>query len=163
MDHTIKDVQQCSGTTKSKERCKKRTTTDHKCWIHASKEDGVRVKKSNIPQAGKGLFAEKDFKKEEKVTDYCGERLTKQQLDQRYDEDETAQYAVQMGNNYFIDARKSTDCFGRYINSPLRTKFKGNVRFATRPGQSGKVSIKATRNIKKGSELYLPYGRAYRL
>ena len=53
------DVFQCKSNT-VKKRCRKRTAHTSKCWIHLAKENNLRIKKSNIPNSGKGLFSWKN-------------------------------------------------------------------------------------------------------
>ena len=49
--------------THKKKRCLKRTAHTSKCWIHLANEDNLRIKPSNIQNAGKGLFSwKKPFK-----------------------------------------------------------------------------------------------------
>src|SRR6478609_1276980 len=68
---TLRDCVRCSAKTKSKKRCTRRTcVTAGKCWQHTAAEDGLRVKPSTIPGAGKGLFAERDFAPNRKIADY---------------------------------------------------------------------------------------------
>ena len=56
---SIRDVLQCKSNT-VKKRCRKRTAHTSKCWIHLAKENNLRIKKSNIPNSGKGLFSWKN-------------------------------------------------------------------------------------------------------
>ena len=55
--HSICDVVQCKSNTVKKKRCRKKTAHTPKCWIHLANEDNLRIKPSNIQNAGKGLFS----------------------------------------------------------------------------------------------------------
>ena len=43
------------------------------CWQHTRLALGLRVAESTIPNAGKGLFALRDFAKDEWICDYGGD------------------------------------------------------------------------------------------
>lgn len=59
--------ERCEYIKQNGERCRLRTRRSFLCWHHQSKQDGVRIKKSGIPNAGLGLFADKNLKKNDKV------------------------------------------------------------------------------------------------
>ena len=53
---------QCKAITDKGERCKNHTCRNvNYCWIHLRKIDGLAIKDSDIPNAGKGVFATRDF------------------------------------------------------------------------------------------------------
>jgi hypothetical protein len=54
---SIRKSQQCLSNTQKDQQCRKRTAHTQKCWIHLAKQNNLRIKPSNIPNAGKGLFA----------------------------------------------------------------------------------------------------------
>ena len=80
MPQSIKECQRCEGTAKSGNRCKNRTCRGKLCWQHLKKRDSLRVKPSGIQGAGMGLFTTKPFKKNEKIVDYTGERMSRAQI-----------------------------------------------------------------------------------
>ena len=65
------------------------------CMTHSTSLLGLTVKVSSIPDAGRGLFATRDFP-------YLGEILTKTQLDVRYGG--TAPYTLKVSSNIFMDS-----------------------------------------------------------
>ena len=66
--------QRCLGRSRKGTQCKSRTKVGAYCWQHLVKMEGLRIKKSTIPQAGRGLFtARRAFKKNETVTKYTGD------------------------------------------------------------------------------------------
>ena len=68
-----------------KKRCLKRTAHTSKCWIHLANEDNLRIKPSNIQNAGKGLISwKKPFKRSQIIDKYTGEKTTLKKLDAKY-------------------------------------------------------------------------------
>ena len=49
---SIRKSQQCVSNTLKEQRCRKRTAHTQKCWIHLAKQNNLRIKPSNIPNAG---------------------------------------------------------------------------------------------------------------
>ncbi len=153
---SIRKVQQCISKTIKSQRCKKRTAHTKKCWIHLAAQDNLRIKPSNIPNAGKGLFAwKKDFKKGCKISKYTGRRLNKYQIDLKYG-DETAKYAMCNGNKC-IDANYTTDAAARFANDARRTGFRNNAILTGK----NHFALKAKSNIHPHQEVLTPYGDAY--
>jgi hypothetical protein len=121
----IKECNQCSFVKPGGERCKlKPCATFPYCHIHLMYQEGLRVKKSNIPNAGMGLFAVKDFDKGDLIAPYSGDRLTKKQFDQRYPGND-AQYVLEIKTKdkkgktqtQYIDSRNTQSHVGRYANN----------------------------------------------
>ena len=133
----------------------------------------VRVKKSGIKKAGNGLFASEFgltkhggrtrrgckpvvlFEKDDFITSYTGEHLTKAQIDKRYPGDVDAQYGMEIGPNHYIDARESTSCFGRYANSHKGVTKYPNAYLAVVGGEGG---VFAQKRIHQGDEILVSYG-----
>lgn len=59
-NQSIRKSQQCTSNTLQRRQCKNKRAHTEKCWIHLAKEDNLRIKPSNIPDAGKGLFTYKN-------------------------------------------------------------------------------------------------------
>ena len=79
--HSIRDVVQCKSNTVKKKRCRKKTAHTPKCWIHLANEDNLRIKPSNIQNAGKGLFScKKTIKSKQHVAEYTGEKTMLKKL-----------------------------------------------------------------------------------
>ncbi len=125
---------------------------------------GVEVGPSNCPGAGDGLFATKDFRKDEIVTYYGGRTYTKGSAD-LLDKDASYFWAP-MKEDYVIDGRYQKDEHkGRFINDPQYDKQNicgnYNVKFDTtdvvKQGDYAWFPVKATENIVKGSELFGNY------
>lgn len=154
--HSIKVTKRCAYKGKSG-RCEKMTTVTHPyCKKHTKKVLGVSVKKSSIPGAGKGLFAERDFKKGENIVQYNGEILTVDQYDKRYGDDAMGAYGITLDENRVIDAAKTSAGVARYACDFHGSKAKGpNAEYVS---DDEEVWIVAIKNIKKGEEIFTDYG-----
>jgi hypothetical protein len=153
---SIRKVQQCTSNTIKSQRCKKRTAHTKKCWIHLAAQDNLRIKPSNIPNAGKGLFAwKKDFKKGSKISKYTGRRLNRYQIDLKYG-DAIAEYAMCNGNKC-IDANHTTDAAARFANDARKTGFRNNAILTGK----NKFGLKAKSHIRPHQEVLTSYGDAY--
>ncbi len=128
---------------------------------HKSKEYMLQVKKSRLPNSGKGLFTDKLIKKDEIVVEYKGEIVTWAECEKRANNDGGG-YAFYITKKHCIDAFPTKDALGRYANDArglarvegIRNNSKYDVR-------SKRCYIVATRNIKAGEEILVHYGQAY--
>ena len=133
-------------------------------WTKACKRPKrITIRKSQVPNAGDGVYIEEDAKKGEFVARFSGEAISKDENDKR-----TSRYRLKIHNKLYLDAEKEMFFEGRSINDARGTKFKANVRVAsgyrvnTCPVTGQKwVKIIATRDIKAGEELFMDYGEAY--
>jgi hypothetical protein len=48
--------QQCTAPNSKGEQCKSKTCNGQYCWTHLKKLEKLRIKKSGVPEAGRGLF-----------------------------------------------------------------------------------------------------------
>jgi SET domain-containing protein len=155
--HSIKVTAQCAYEGK-KGRCPKETTITHPyCSKHTKKVLGLSVRKSTVPKAGKGLFAERDFKKGEQIAKYAGEILTTAEYDERYGDDAMGAYGVQLDDNRVIDARKTTAGVARYACDYHGSKKKPNAEYVAEE-EIDEVWVVAIKKIKKGEEILTDYG-----
>ena len=154
-------TQRCSGETRTGARCKRRCTIGFEfCPPHLAARFHVRIGISTIPGAGKGLFAYNPgapansivFRKDQVIIPYHGERIDIDQKDERYGH-HTAPYAFQVSNNDFVDSAAE-----RGVGSLANTR-NGN--------QNGTItqapSLRATKVIRQGEEIFVSYGRTYRM
>lgn len=107
--------------------------------------------------AGRGLFAERDFKKGEYIAQYGGEILTTEQYDKRYADDAMGAYGVQLDADRVIDARKTSAGVARYACDYHGSKRKPNAEYVA-DDEKDEVWVVATRAIKKGDEILTDYG-----
>ncbi len=123
----------------------------------------LAVKKSQIPKGGKGLFTTKDIKKDDFVCEYEGERLTwKECLKRNENMEGKGAYFFFINSKNCIDAQYTLSAMGRYANDaagPGRVAgLRNNCKYEV---IKGKAYIRATRNIKAGSEILVSYGKDY--
>ena len=103
----------------------------------------VEVKPSNIPGAGNGLFAIRDFTKGEVVCEYTGKvRNLLQMLNTK---DKTYMMGG-FGLNVHIDAMDCPESMGRYINDPLNDALVNT--FFNKLKDERKALVIATRDIQ---------------
>mmetsp|Transcript_13978 Transcript_13978/g.21760 ORF Transcript_13978/g.21760 Transcript_13978/m.21760 type:complete len:94 (+) Transcript_13978:212-493(+) len=68
-------------------------------------------------------------------------------------------YLMRLGPQVYIDLREDVNTLARYINDCRNPKYY-NVSFEKRPDE-GKALVVATRDIEKGEEVFVDYGRMY--
>lgn len=152
---------------KTKRRCKLRSCISLPyCHVHVGQETGLRVKQSLIPNAGKGLFAAKQYKRADTVAYYTGEILTQAQMDARYGKG-LAQYALQLAGNHYIDAVRTDSGVARYADTcdaprGKKNPCKNNVRFVHDRHKKA-IKLQACTTIEPGSEIGVSYGDDYML
>lgn len=157
----------CSANTKNGTRCKRNCIIGYEmCYSHLASEQNLKIKDSTIPQAEKGLFAfdrrkgpdETIFKKDQTITQYNGENISPAQKTARYG-NKTAPYAVEVGRRVIDSALQ------RGVGSLANTKpAHNNATFSVSTRNNiPSAKIKATKPIKNNQEIFLSYGRAYRL
>ncbi len=146
---------QCEAKTQDGTRCKRRTCrTSTYCYQHLEKIKGLRVKPSHIPRAGMGLYTTTARKKGTPIALYTGIVAAKPE----------GLYSVALPKGKFMNSTSSQNAVGRYANT-CRSKNKpackrNNSKFAI---NKDKVSLKATKNIQAGNEVYVSYGPGYRI
>ena len=74
-----------------------------------------KVKKSQIPGAGKGLYTLRDIKKGERIVEYLGEIITDAECDKRADQDKYG-YIFYISKRKCVDAYNTPDALARYAN-----------------------------------------------
>lgn len=156
---------QCADNTKKGMRCKRNCVIGSPfSATHLAYNHHLRIKPSQIPNAGKGLYCcdplssdshEVLFKKGETIVKYVGELINHAELVERYSH-YTPPYVVGVSANSYEDGARICG-----IGSLANTN-PGHQN-ATLSVYNGKASLKATKNIKNGEEIYLSYGREYRL
>jgi len=118
-------------------------------------EQNVYVKKSTIPRAGMGIFANKNFKKDEFITGYGGTPLSSP----------SSLYILTDCHGISWDAEKEYDSdyeLGRYANdADHNTPFTNNAYFDTCPFAGIPPVLRASRKIHKGEEIFCGYGPQY--
>ena len=163
------ECRRCTGLKADGERCG-RTTCKFlpMCFQHLRKEMGLAVKTSTIPNAGLGLFTTRPFAKDSYIAPVDGQRLTKQQLDDRYRDPldlVTAPYGILIKNNEIADGALQR-WVGHFSNTRLGANGQSihtgtNARLSIRTGN--KPWLKATKEIPANSEVFTYYGSNFRV
>ena len=118
---SIRKSKQCVADTLKQQRCRKRTAHTPKCWIHLAKQNNLRIKPSNIPNAGKGLFSwKKPIMCDAIISKYTGRHCTRKQIDKKYG-NSRADYAICNKQGKCIDANHTTDVAARFANDSRHT------------------------------------------
>lgn len=118
----------------------------------------LKVKTSNIPQSGKGLFVTVDVPRGAMITEYVGRRATWNDVE----DDADNPYIYYIDDANVIDASKDLKSFGRYANDAAGlTRVPGLKNNAEYEEQGNRVFIKAKAHIAAGSEIFVAYGKDY--
>lgn len=147
----------CKAKTKKNRRCSLHTKRGKYCWIHLKYQFGLRVKQSNIPNAGLGLYTLKEIKSNHKIVDYKGKLNNP---------NPNFTYTLQIDSRNHIDASEPTSGVGRFANDCRKENRRkrhcrdNNAKFSVDTRRK-KASIKAKRKIKAGEEVFVSYGRDY--
>lgn len=123
----------------------------------------LSIRKSQLPSAGMGLWAERNFKRGDIIVIYDGEKISWKECERRNQAQEGyGSYYLFISKRICIDAQYTIWAKGRYANDAA-----GLCRIAGLRNNSnyeiikGNVFIKASRNIKAGEEIFVSYGRSY--
>ena len=166
--------QRCTASTKDGRHCGQLTAKGEFCWAHLRRvpepdgpalprgAHGLRIKKSSIPGAGFGLFAERPFAAGEMVAQYTGDRVPLP------NDSVGGPYALQMRGGaagWAIDAARVNSGPGRWANDPKdrnnpARRRSANVTLA-RDTQRGAACLRASQPIAAGDEIFVSYGAAY--
>lgn len=125
----------------------------------------VKIKKSQLPKAGNGLFVLKEFRRGDIVCEYEGEIVPWSVCEARAQEGHEG-YVFFFSKNRCVDAYFTPWAFGRYANDARGigrvAGLTNNAQYEikTRNGEK-RVYIVATRTIKAGQEVFVHYGDDY--
>jgi SET domain-containing protein len=123
--------------------------------------EDLEVKKSTIPNAGKGLYTKRDIKKGERFIEYLGEIISWEECDVRAEKDEGG-YVFYISRKKCIDAFHTPEALARYANDANGlVKIPGIRNNCVYEIYKHRGWIKATRNIKAGTEIFVSYGAQY--
>jgi hypothetical protein len=164
----ILQCSQCSYVNnKNNKRCRNKSCRGVPlCWIHLLKEKKLRIKKSSLKNAGLGLWAidkskkntQNIFKKDDVIIAYVGEKTTPEILTKRYKE-KTAIYAL-CESNVCVDSAcvRGAASYINHSSSPQKINVYFDIDEST-----NQFIIVAKKNIKNNTELFVSYGREYRM
>lgn len=138
------------------------------CNKHLCENFGVYVDISLIENARYGLFAGKDFSKNDRVCNVSGKKVNMTCYRYRYPEGTFPTYCLTIidprtGEPHFVDALKSSDGLQRWINDGSHLPTGSNVYFDIEVLEDGglRPSFRARRAIYAGEEITTDYGPNY--
>jgi uncharacterized protein len=122
-------------------------------------EKFLYVKKSTIPDSGKGLFTKVSIPKGTRIVEYKGRRSTWNEVK---DEDGKNGYIFYINRNNVIDALPWKSALARYANDARGlVKIKGFLNNCDYIVDGLKAYIESKKDIPAGSELFVDYGKDY--
>jgi len=122
-------------------------------------EKQLFVKKSTIPNAGKGLFTKKFIPKGTKIVEYKGRRTTWSEVK---DEDGKNGYIFFINRKNVIDGLPHKSALARYANDARGlVKIKGLYNNSDYIVDGVRAYIESKKDISAGSEIFVDYGKDY--
>ncbi|NOS92979.1 MAG: SET domain-containing protein-lysine N-methyltransferase [Cyclobacteriaceae bacterium] len=117
------------------------------------------VKKSRLPNAGKGLFTKKAIDKGTRIVEYKGKKRKWKEVKHL---DGHNGYLMYITRNAVIDALPALDTLGRYANDAQGlSKVKDLRNNCEYVSEGNRCYIEAKRPIDKGEELLVGYGKEF--
>lgn len=117
------------------------------------------IKTSRIPNAGKGLFTAVNIKKGCQIVEYKGRLQPWREVKK---EDGYNGYLLRVHRLWAINALPFKKAFGRYANDATGIGRQPHLRNNAEYVVYGlKCFIEATRDIRKGDEILVAYGKEY--
>jgi SET domain-containing protein len=118
----------------------------------------LRVKRSQLPRAGMGLFTKVFIPKGTHIVEYTGRVKPWKTFSDAHDNG----YLFYVNRNHVIDAFPHKKALARYANDARgMAKIKGLVNNSEYVTVGLKVYIKAKRDIQPGEEILVGYGKEY--
>ena len=128
--------------------------------IDAKESDYLIIDKSQLANAGQGLYTIIPIYKEEIIAYFKGEVLTERQIHRRLQKDED-KYFISMIDGRILDSMKKK-CYAKYANDAkgyTNSNFNNNAQITF--DEHHHICLIATRNIKAGEEIFCSYGKRY--
>lgn len=117
------------------------------------------IRKSILPQAGKGLFTQSFIPAGTHIIEYKGRVTTWNEVKEKEADNV---YIMYVNRNHVINALPYKKALARYANDAKGVgKIRGLRNNAVYATVKNRVYIKATRDIKAGEEILVDYGKAY--
>ena len=122
-------------------------------------EKHLYVRKSTIPNAGKGLFTKTFIPKGTRIVEYKGRRSAWKEVK---DEDGKNGYIFYINRNNVIDGLPYKSALARYANDARGlVKIKGFYNNCDYIVDGVKAYIESKKDIPAGSEIFVDYGKDY--
>lgn len=153
---------QCEHTRDGRQ-CRRKVVIGYTyCFSHLLERKKLRIKESTLGNF-LGLFAQDKlnptdnnilFRKDDVITEYIGEKIDEDELNQRYDI-HTAPYSVQLNDDEYVDSALRRGAGSLANRGDARTN---NAKLVA---SRNKIRIIAMKNIRNGSEILINYGKDY--
>jgi hypothetical protein len=148
---------QCSAKAKTGRRCRKKTIRSGLCMTHLNRDQNLRIKKSNIPGAGLGLFSgDKPIARYQTVVPYTGQ-FSPTEIRGDYVLEVNRKHYIN-GNRHIDTASFANDC--RQVNKRAYQCNGNNTCFHVNQKKK-QAWVKATKTIPPSTEVFVPYGEYY--
>jgi SET domain-containing protein len=122
-------------------------------------EKHLIVKKSGLPNSGKGLYTKKFIPKGTRIVEYKGKISSWKEVK---DEDGKNGYIFYVNRNHVINALPTLKALARYANDARGlSKIKGVTNNADYITDGLKAYIESKKDIPAGSEILVDYGKDY--
>lgn len=122
-------------------------------------EKQLVVKKSTIPNSGKGLFTKKSIRKGTRIVEYKGRISSWKDVK---DEDGKNGYIFYVTRNHVIDALPVKSALARYANDARGlVRIKGVINNCDYVTDGKKAYIESKKDIPAGAEILVDYGGDY--
>ncbi len=119
------------------------------------------VKKSQLPNAGKGLYSKTDISKGAEIIEYLGEIIDWKEYERRVEKDEDG-YLFYINKSICIDAWNTPQHLARFANDAAGlTRIKGLKNNCKYVVENNRCFIVSSRNIKSGEEIFVSYTKEY--
>lgn len=121
----------------------------------------LKVKRSQLPGAGKGLFTTTAIKKKSKIIEYKGEIIDWKEYEKRVKEDKDG-YLFFINKKRCIDAWNTPEHLARYANDAAGlSRVKGLRNNSSYEIFGDQCFIVANRDIEPGEEILVSYTKEY--
>lgn len=122
-------------------------------------EKHLYIKRSTLPDAGKGLFTKVAIKKGTRIVEYKGKRTVWKKVK---DDEGNNPYIFYVNRNNVIDSLNTKQYHGRYINDARgAVKIKGLKNNCEYEIDGKRCFVNARKDIPARSELFVSYGPEY--
>jgi len=116
------------------------------------------VKKSTIPNSGKGLFTKIAIAKNTRIVEYKGRRTVWKDVE----DDDNNGYIYSINRNNVIDAKNTLSALARYANDAKGiSRVKGITNNCVYVNDGGKAYIESVKEIPAGGEIFVDYTKGY--
>ena len=121
----------------------------------------LKVKTSQLPNSGKGLFTTTAIKKGTRIVEYLGEIIDWKEYEKRVERDEDG-YLFFVNKKHCIDAWNTPEHLARYANDAAGLgRVKGLKNNSVYETEGNRCWIVSTRDIKAGEEIFVSYTKEY--